>query len=314
MIVFARYCLLFFILLPAFSWAGTFHWHDIGNGPGEVVFDISGLGSQYVVYGSDWGKGVYVSQDGGKRFNVMSSGLKDTATYAVDVLSNKIALAGQDAYIYRTTDGARHWKKVSTSDGSAQWMVSVIAHKGAVAYAAASGHMYRSDDRGQTWRAIAPSLGFGATINAISIVSSKVLYVGNVNALYETRNGGMSWQDVKGFDPMTVEDLLLDKERLWVAKGPYGLSVINTKTGRYHSVIKGLPAKVSVDALAKSDARHLFLGTQEGDVYASHDAGVHWHMIAHHLGQGLRIRSIYAPNNHTVYVGVNAGGLWQGVD
>jgi photosystem II stability/assembly factor-like uncharacterized protein len=128
---------------------------------------------------------------------IKSSRALNVTSIHVDPFEPDTVYAATLAGLFKTTDGAKSWRRIgeSLSDQMIIAMVLDRSKKGVV-YIAGRGGVYRSTDGGITWKTL--NNGFAST-NVRSIVQSptdpQVFYAGtNGSGLYRSHDGGESWE------------------------------------------------------------------------------------------------------------------------
>lgn len=131
---------------------------------------------------------------------VKTSRALNVTTILVDPYEPDTVYATTLAGIYKTTDGARSWKRIGESlvDQMIVGMVLDRTRRG-VLYITGRDGVHRSDDGGVTW--IANNRGFSTTnVRAIaqSDVNPKVFYAGtNGSGLYRSEDSGETWEPMR---------------------------------------------------------------------------------------------------------------------
>ncbi len=194
-----------------------------------------------------------------------------------------------------------------------------------VTVAMSTGGVYQTDDSGESWQPHNvgvkayflpdPWPEFGQCVHKVARHPDRPerMYLQNHHGVYRTDDGGVRWKSIAaglpsdfGFpivvdphDPDTVFvfPLVADSQRI----PPDGRPRVwrSRDAGeRWTELSAGLPeggfyAGVMRDAMCADDAAHtgLYFGSRDGSVYASNDAGDHWHSIAEHLPDVLCVRA-----------------------
>jgi photosystem II stability/assembly factor-like uncharacterized protein len=115
----------------------------------------------------------------------------------VDPYEPDTVYAATLAGLYKTTDGAKSWKRIGESLADQMIVAMVVdrARRGTV-YLAGRDGIHRSEDGGITWKTINRGL---ATMNVRSLVQSeadpRLFYAGtNGSGLYRSRDAGETWE------------------------------------------------------------------------------------------------------------------------
>jgi photosystem II stability/assembly factor-like uncharacterized protein len=152
--------------------------------------------------------GVYKSIDQAGHWEKVNNGLVppdmvktsralNVTAILVDPYEPDSVYAATLAGMYKTTDGAKSWKRIgeSLADQMIVGMVLDRTHQG-VLYITGRTGVHRSDDGGATWKAINNGL---ATTNVRAIAQSdvdpRVFYAGtNGSGLYRSQDAGETWE------------------------------------------------------------------------------------------------------------------------
>lgn len=154
--------------------------------------------------------GVYKSTDQAGHWEKVNNGLVppdmvktsralNVTAILVDPYEPDVVYAATLAGIYKTTDGAKSWKRIgeSLADQMIMGMVLDRTRRG-VLYITGRDGVHRSDDGGLAWKLINRGL---ATTNVRAIAQSdidpQVFYVGtNGSGLYRSQDAGETWESM----------------------------------------------------------------------------------------------------------------------
>ncbi|MGC1183648.1 MAG: exo-alpha-sialidase [Candidatus Dormiibacterota bacterium] len=260
-----------------------------------------GLESQPgVVYAGAEPHALFRSQDGGITFELVEglynhphrtqwqpggggACLHTIVPHPVD--PDRLLVAISSGGVYRTADGGASWEPANRGIQShwlpegqrfpefGQCVHKVSTHPANPERLLAQNHfgVYRSDDYGTNWEAIEQGLpsNFGFTM-LVHPHQPDTAYVFPLTAdverlpperrcrVYRTRDSGQNWE------PLTE-----------------GLPQAN-----YHSIV--LRDAFTTD---RADPAGFYFGTRDGEVYASHDDGDSWQLVASHLPDVLAVRA-----------------------
>ncbi len=189
---------------------GGEQWVKKMEGMKEVLM-VTALGMdptrRTVLYAGTSG-GVYKSVDQADRWEPVNNGLVppnllktsralNVTAVQVDPYEPDTVYAATLTGLYKTTDGAKSWKRIGESLADQMIVAMVVdrARKGAV-YLAGRDGIHRSEDGGDTWKTINRGL---ATMNVRSLVQSetdpRLFYAGtNGSGLYRSRDAGDTWE------------------------------------------------------------------------------------------------------------------------
>jgi photosystem II stability/assembly factor-like uncharacterized protein len=113
-----------------------------------------------------------------------------------------IYVATGNGGIWKTTDGAAHWKPAYSglpTFGGHFLPINAIAVDPTVssrAYAASNKGLFKTDDGGSSWTEIGPNVLQGKFLNAIAIdpSTSSTVFVGTSSGVYMTTDAGVNWK------------------------------------------------------------------------------------------------------------------------
>ncbi len=214
-----------------FSDDGGRTWKPSNEGMGQtaathILLDPKSPANARALYVCGFGKGVFKSTDGGRSWALKNSGLEGTEPFAWRMVPDSIgrlyllvARRGEDGSIgsaldgaiYRSSDGAEHWEKLSLPAGcNAPNGLAVDPADPSRLYLAAwgrstsdkdiGGGLYLSSDAGKTWKNTLDKDQhlFDVTLDARA---PGVIYtVGFESSLWKSTDRGESWTRIKGYN------------------------------------------------------------------------------------------------------------------
>lgn len=145
------------------------------------------------------GHSLFVSADGGRTWNLLSTGLPhDVMALAVAGSEPEVLFAGSlSTGVLKSEDGGRTWRPVNGGLGSLRVMALAVGRgtPGTV-YAGTDDGLYRSDD-GESWRRL-PFPGRNAVVVAVHPADPNLILAVEAagrqqGRLYRSRDGGLSW-------------------------------------------------------------------------------------------------------------------------
>jgi photosystem II stability/assembly factor-like uncharacterized protein len=143
------------------------------------------------------GRGVLISEDGGRAFRDRGQGLPEGEVQALAVssffASDPVLFAGGAFGVYRSSDAGRTWKATGITERSIKDLVWL----GPFLYAAGDGGVYRSDDVGQTWTKLSEGLGSRQVrriMFPLAPAAGLEAFVGTDDGAFRTTDGGQHWQ------------------------------------------------------------------------------------------------------------------------
>lgn len=298
---------------PVFEHEGSFSIGDVKLDPHDPAVVWVGTGENNSQRSVDYGDGVYKSEDGGKSWT--NVGLKHSEHIGRIAISpkdsNTVFVAaegplwspGGDRGLYRTTDGAKSWKKVlNVSENTGFADVAIDSDDPDTIYAAAyqrrrhvwtlidggpESAIYRSVDGGNNWTKLKsglPTVDMGRIGLAISPVDHNVVYATieaaeGKGGIFRSSDRGATWEKRNSFDEtaMYYAQVFADPknvDRIYVMNVLIRVSDDGGKTlhplgEKYKHVDNHV---IWVDP---ADTNYYLVGC-DGGLYESFDRGVNW--------------------------------------
>ena len=265
----------------------------------------------HVVYagstGTDGGKGVFKSTDGGRTWIAVNDGIsnKRINAVAVDPRDPRTAYAGYEGEgFYKTSDGGYHWITINRTPLHHGTSIAIDPVNSDVLYVGTDNGMFKSVDGGQTVVQLKngqPDVGTVVNI-IIDPDDRRVLYISKYNesidnsGIWKSADTGASWtaanSGLAGGPKLQMGlNRTIDSARM-----TFGLAI-----DRVHSNI-------------------LYAGTLGGGVFKTTDGGGHWSHVSEGINTGMSFgESIYSlavgPHNSAiVYAGTAGGGVFRTID
>ena len=169
------------------------------------------------------GDGVYLSDNFGNKWTLMTNGLPKVPISAFNI-NDKIFAVGTEQGMYISVDNGQSWIKKNDSFNTSQNRVMGIAIKDTLIYAFNYNKLYLSEDYGNSWLNISHKLD-SVTIKDIMSIG-KFLIVGTLgNGVYLTNNNGGRWRQInEGFpENLLVENFQQTEEYLFTGTLGKGL-------------------------------------------------------------------------------------------
>lgn len=269
---------------------GGEQWRSAGQYlpfPGWVVsaltFDPNRPGRLWAGLRGVWGDGlVSVSDDLGATWLPRVGDLPDLPVYSLAIPPGQAPGAEGKLYagtldgVWGTEDGGETWRKLSGAIPEMAKVASlhVPADEPGTVIAGTWRRAYKSDDGGRTWRGVFEGMYLDSEVfELVATGRPGELWAPTCNWVYQSLDGGDSWRRfVNGLDERRVTSF---DALAW------GRLLSGTVAGLYASDDGGKTWKrttapeLSVAALAHHPARpaRVFLGTEGGGVWVSHDGG-----------------------------------------
>jgi photosystem II stability/assembly factor-like uncharacterized protein len=218
----------------------------------DILLDPTSPVTNRILYVAGFGKGVFKSSDGGETWSVKNDGLPGQEPFAWRLARDKSGVLylviarrsedgsfgnWQDGGLYRSTDGAEHWKRIALPPGvnGPNWIAIdprntnrlVLAVWGRwTPHGAVQGGIYLSTDAGKSWRNV---LSRDQHIYAVTIHpdSPRVLYAaGFESSAWRSTDRGETWQRIRGFNFKWGQQVIVDPDhRGMIFIATYGGSV-----------------------------------------------------------------------------------------
>jgi photosystem II stability/assembly factor-like uncharacterized protein len=206
-------------------------WHVSNNGMPEtaathILLDAASPENARVLYVTGFGRGVFKSSDGGKSWTLQNEGLPqkepfawrmaqspDRTLYLVVARRSEDGSLGNsnDGALYRSTDAAAHWTKITLPSGlngtngiaidprdPARLYLAAWGRKGTER--ASAGGIWISADAGRTWRNTLTRDQFIYDVT-IDPRNPNILYAcGFSSSAWRSADRGETWQRIRGFN------------------------------------------------------------------------------------------------------------------
>ncbi len=214
-----------------------------------------------ILYAGSFGMGVFRSEDGGRSWSMVNTGLTDPFLLCLEVDQKGWVYAGTvRGGVFRTKNGGKKWEPMSKGLKRAEVKSLLASAKGL--FAGTGRGVYEWKESEGQWVILSKELD--------QLLVPSLVMLDAHTLLAATSGKGLFGYDLQGSEPVKwgrpSSDLIDPKERL-----PH----------RYIRVV------------AVGPDQHIFLGTQDGGIFRSTDRGVSWHTLSRTLPNDS-IRSIVA--------------------
>jgi photosystem II stability/assembly factor-like uncharacterized protein len=264
--------------------------------------------------------GIYVSRDGGVRWQLSSDGLSEGAHPQSIVVTARGYLAGTLAGLYRSRDG-KSWSAVGGAFSNA--IVRPLANDPRQpdrVFAVVGQTLARSSDGGASWSAL-QGLPGGLSILSLALGERNTLYAGTVRGMWKSSDDGMNWNVFSaGFVSTNVHNLLFvpGNPGTLLAATRYGLAY-SQDAGATWQDARGLTdpyvLSLAADPLNPSV---VYAGTWGSALFVSRDGGREFARVAENLANKAPISSfaiVRKPDNSVLfYAGTLGSGLFSSGD
>lgn len=178
-------------------------WTLLEDTRGLDVWSLAFAPSNADIIAVGTGSGIFASDDRGEHFSRMSPAdhreLRPVVSLAFDPRDSRILFAGTTRLPWRTEDGGRTWRAVTTGMLDDSDVFSIVvdpARPGRVLASACSG-AYVSTDAGGRWtRLPTPAGAFRVHVVAIDPDASDTVFAGTSAGLFRSTDGGATWRRV----------------------------------------------------------------------------------------------------------------------
>ncbi len=272
-------------------------------------------------------RGVYRSLDKGAHWDEISppdsKEIHEVESIAIDPYDAGIIYAGTWHLPWKTMDGGKTWKSMSTGliVDSDVFSMYVDPDSPRLMYLSACSGIYRSDDFGDDFRKVngIPSSARRTRSIVMDLTQSDTVYAGTTEGLYKTTNGGKTWQRLTPgdvivndvyVDPRNSQHLLLATDRSGVlASADGGVTFQPSNMGYSQRQV----AALLTDA---KDPGTIYAGVindkRFGGVFLTTDYGRSWKQASEGLG-GRDVFELAEAADGTLLAGTDNGVFrWNG--
>jgi hypothetical protein len=305
-------------------------WQTVTEGGLQRTTTLALAAGPSSIYASDW-SGLVESRDGGTTWDQVQAGFYITAMDADPVRGTLLVInqlaASNATELWRSTDGAKHWTRVSKVLSP----TALAADRGAPGtfyVGTYGGLVFRTADGGATWRSsdLHQQLGFGL-LHALAVdpVTHAVYTGGLAPGVFSSTNQGTSWRQVPLPDRSYVRSLAARAGVVYAgAFPPFGAPHVNavfvsTDGGtKWRGGLQGIGIGiVAIETLAidPRNPKTVYIGADSWGVFKSTDAVVHWTLASQGLrGSGVNRITLDAGHPGTILAGTDGAGLWKTSD
>jgi len=147
------------------------------------------------IFAGFFGRGVYVSETGGRYWQEINTGLSDKNVLTMGTSPNGIVFAGTYGSGLNVWSGERQaWSKVATGLKEAVIQCMAFGRKGSIFIGSIHQGAVVSRDRGRTWQRMT-GLPAHANVLALAVGIDDTVYAGTGQGLWVSKNNGRTWQE-----------------------------------------------------------------------------------------------------------------------
>jgi photosystem II stability/assembly factor-like uncharacterized protein len=272
-------------------------------------------------------RGVYRSLDKGAHWEKISppgsTEIHEVESIAIDPFDAGIIYAGTWHLPWKTTDGGKTWKSMSTGliVDSDIFSMYVDPDQPRLMYLSACSGIYRSDDFGEDFRKVngIPMAARRTRAIVMDPASSDTVYAGTTEGLYKTTNGGKSWQRTTPGD-VIVNDVYVDP------RNPQHVLLATDRSGVLASDDGGMTFEPSNMGYSQRQVAALLTDAKDpgtiyagvindkrfGGVFLTTDYGRSWKQVSDGLG-GRDVFELAQGEDGTLLAGTDNGVFrWNG--
>ena len=242
-------------------------------------------------YAGTYGKGIYVTYDGGLSWSNLNNGLisKDIETIAIDPKNPKVIFTGTyGAGIFKSTNGGTSFipkntglpetrvKKIVIDSQDSNLLYTVLYNNAG---------MFKSEDGGSNWKEINNGItGSDKDIASFAVdsVENNVLYAGTQSngKLFKSQNFGDSWKQINAkFADTWIGEITIDYTDENIIYLATGEGVFKSEDGgiNFRKKVSGLP-ELNIKTIAINSKDHLILYTStfSNGLYKTVNGGDEW--------------------------------------
>lgn len=245
--------------------------------------------------------GVFVSDDGGSKWNQMSAGLGGHDVFKVRQDAKGNLFAATNGGLFRYNPKVRMWMKILPARMDSHLNVYDLDLSGPVWFLATANGVYESHNAGTSWVPVA-SLGNQTFISVHN--SGKTVAAAAYTKVYESTNDGKSWEQIHAPLVSYISSMTLDGN---------GYVWLNSPQGVFHQVSDGWEKAHSLDqdkitALDFDSTSNsvVAINSKSNTVLASAD-GQHWRSV---FNPGVPVRSVVFTGNQ-IFAGTKFDGVMK---
>jgi len=247
---------------------------------------VSASPSGQVIYLGAAGEGLWISRDGGKRWQQAPDFQE---AFVTTLLASKEVdgpvFVGTSEGGFRSDDQGRSWKALPALGGRVY--AFHLASDGTL-YAGLNGSVARSDDGGQTWSMSVAGQSPSGTVFGLDTmgqaVGGYVLVAATKDGIYHSDDRGNNWQRHRSGlgDNYQVEALIMDAEGGVIAATSHGLYRHSPEATMWQPIAPAFRHAHIYDLSSDASKHTIYAGTERG-LLLSNDSGQTWREVISEL-------------------------------
>lgn len=305
-------------------------WKESKDLKNEAVHAMvqSSLDPNIIIAGST--NGVWESKDSGNSWKKLDSASSpvNIDSLAIDPRDNSTIYAGTWWRAFKTTDGGKNWRVISSGmiDDSDVFAVDIDPRNPDNVFASACSGIYYSGNKGEKWAKVQgiPSQA-RRTRDILQHPSvAGTVFAGTTEGLWITRDNGKSWA-LTTSRQLEVNSIAVDSkdpDRVYIATNNYGVMVSNDGGKNFVANNGNLSTRLTYSIVGDYEkpnrmyATTINTATGGGFVFISDDGGATWipstrNLTVNRLMPYSILQDRKTPN--TLYLGTNAG-IYRSLD
>jgi photosystem II stability/assembly factor-like uncharacterized protein len=175
--------------------------------------------------------------------------------------------------------------------------------------------IFRSEDGAATWKSSNNGISLFIRAIAINPADPSTMYAGSLSAgLFKSTNGGDNWTNI-GLTDRNIFKLAIDPKNpsTLYAAASIGLSRSRDGGATWTDLGQRTTAIFAM-AVRHDNPNTIYIGTTNGTVFKSQDAGITWQSASTGLPTANILALAADPNSDTVYAAAERYGIWKSKD
>ena len=187
------------------SWTPLEKGMDPNSSVTCIVMDARSPAGNRILYATVYNKGVFKSVDDGKTWVLKDQGIGDnTRAFRMAIAGNgDLYLVTSPGAVYKSTDGADSWSKLTLSEGDAFFPSGVTVDPSdpqRVYVACWAGGIFLSEDGGQRWTSVFDKKNYVYDVTVDPHHPGRVYCNTFTGAAWRSDDHGRNWRKIQGYD------------------------------------------------------------------------------------------------------------------